>query len=209
MAAATLTTIGAALFAALRELGRPATPAAVPTTAPFDEVEWYAGQSAEGTSRPGLGRSATSAALAFPGARADGESGEAVSTIIDGAQVVMRALWVVYVTVNEPRDDETLYTGAAGEPGMLTSVERVVQKFTGLRIAGLWDAAPRVQFVDVRIGKIVPRQSATYVVTFATHHTVQSIEPLPDAVPLERIDGETGPEGETDLLTFTADTTAT
>lgn len=208
MTAPTLTSIGAAIFAALGALRRPAAPAAVTTLRPFSEVEWFAGQDLLSAERATLGRG-TAAFLAWPGGRAAGANGEMVSTFFDDAEVVMRALWVVYVQVSDPRDDAAMYTGAPNEPGMLDAVERVVAKVTSLRIAGLWGGAPRVELVDVRVGRIVPRATAIYVVTFATHHTVMSVDPLPDAVPLERIDGPTGPEGAPDLVEVHADTTAT
>jgi hypothetical protein len=167
------------------------------------------GQDLQTTTRNSLGRT-PAALLAWPGGRPVGADGEAAQTIIDGAQVVLRSLWVVYLIVDDPRPDEAAYVGGTGEPGMLDLVQTTCAKILGLRIAGLWDAEPRPVLVDVKVGRIVPRATMVYVVTFATHATITTVEPLPDAEPLERVDGETGPtESTEDLLVFTADTTAT
>lgn len=172
----TIDAIGAALAEQLATLGPS------PGDATFDLVQWYAGEvTQDGVDQETLGH-APAALLAWEGE--DPQAALQVRTLAGGIeQIVARAVWRVYVVVQDLRGENTAM------PALLALVAAVQAALTGFPIDGLY-GIERVEYLGARPAFIRRGVSYVYMLRFATPYVVTQYEATSDAVPFETLDAD-------------------
>lgn len=104
--------------------------------------------------------------LAFEGCQPLGADAVWAETGGHESQVVVRSLWRVYVVVGDLRSDAAATKASiAGQPAVLSALQRVMEQLDGLAVDGLHDDRP-VRWVGSAPWLIAKRTTYVYVARF-------------------------------------------
>lgn len=178
--AATLETIGAALLAKLQTLLNTATPAG-----PFALAGWFAGS----PTQEALAQACTAqpaALLAFESE--EPVPGTTVATTSGGLmEQDMRAIFRIYLVLNDAREDAQAESGATGMPVLIKAVKAA---FSGLVIADLSDLRDTVYYAGTKEARTERGVLYANVMRFTADYPSDVADSTVTGTPFERFDAD-------------------